>query len=174
MNAVLVRVFRPLFVPVVVIQGVHVFEHVVQLMQVYAFGVPDAKALGLLGYLVQFNGTEEWLHLGFNATYLLALYVLLTAMRGLVPATLPPRIFGLFVVGGVGLETWHVVEHVVIISHVIANHGCPCPGIGDAVLRVSDTQLHFVYNAVAYVCTVVPFLALTRDRGAPVAELSPG
>jgi hypothetical protein len=43
-----------------------------------------------------------------------------------------------------------MVEHGVIISHVIANGGCPCPGIGDAALGVSDTVLHFFYNALAY------------------------
>jgi hypothetical protein len=31
----------------------------------------------------------------------------------------------------------------VIISRVIANGGCPCPGIGDAALSISDTVLHF-------------------------------
>jgi hypothetical protein len=30
--------FLPLFVAVVVVQGIHVFEHVVQLAQVYLFG----------------------------------------------------------------------------------------------------------------------------------------
>jgi hypothetical protein len=49
---------------VVAIHGGHVVEHIVQLLQVTVFGVSDAKALGLLGYLLQFNGTEEWLHPG--------------------------------------------------------------------------------------------------------------
>jgi hypothetical protein len=57
----------------VAIQGGHVVEHVIQLLQVYAFGVPEQDALGLLGYVLQFNGTEEWLHLGYNTFYLLAL-----------------------------------------------------------------------------------------------------
>jgi hypothetical protein len=49
------------------------------------------------------------------------------------------------------------VEHVVIISNVIENSGCPCPGIGDRALDVTDTQLHFVYNAIAYGGTVAAF-----------------
>jgi hypothetical protein len=56
----------------VVIQGGHVIEHVVQLIQVLVFGVAEDDALGLLGYVVQFNGTEEWLHLAYNGFYLLA------------------------------------------------------------------------------------------------------
>ena len=61
------RIFFPLFAAVVAIQGVHVIEHVIQLFQVYVFGVPDEDALGLLGWFFHPNGTEEWLHLGFNS-----------------------------------------------------------------------------------------------------------
>jgi hypothetical protein len=167
------RIFYPLFVAVVLIQGIHVAEHIIQLAQVYLFGVPDDDALGLLGYVFEFQGTEEWLHLAFNSTYLLALYVLLIPMRRLVPASMPVWAFAFFAVGGAGLETWHVVEHSVIISNVIANDGCPCPGIGDAALGVTDTVLHFVYNAAAYAGTVTAFWFVapggSRDLGQTAA-----
>jgi hypothetical protein len=67
-----------------------------------------------------------------------------------------------FLTGGVMLESWHVVEHSVIIANVIRNSGCPCPGVGDVALGVTDTQLHFLYNAVAYAATVMPFWFLNR------------
>jgi hypothetical protein len=156
------RFFLPLFTAVVVIQGIHVIEHVIQLAQVYVFGVSDDDAFGLLGYVFQFQGTEEWLHLVFNVTFLLALYALVLPMRGFVPQTIPVWAFGVFLAGAIGLESWHVIEHSVIIANVIKNSGCPCPGIGDAALGVTDTQLHFVYNAVAYAATVTPFWFLTR------------
>jgi len=156
------RVFLPLFVAVVVIQGIHVFEHVAQLAQVYLFGVADDDALGLLGYVFEFQGTEEWLHLVFNVTYLLALYALILPMRRFVPQAIPVWAFGVFVVGAAGLESWHVLEHSVIIANVIKNDGCPCPGIGDVALGITDTQLHFVYNSAAYVATVIPFWFLRR------------
>jgi hypothetical protein len=154
----------PFFIAVVSIQGVHVFEHIVQLAQIYIFGVPNDKAFGLLGYVIQFDGTEEWLHLVFNVTYLTSLYLLLIPLRRVVPEIVPRRVFLVFVISGVGLESWHMVEHVVIISHVIANHGCPCPGIGDAALGVSDKVLHFFYNIVSYSATVVPFSFVLRHR----------
>jgi hypothetical protein len=69
-----------------------------------------------------------------------------------------------FVFFGVLLEGWHVVEHVVIISNVLANNGCPCPGILDARLGVSDTVLHFGYNVIAYSPTIPPFAYLLRHR----------
>jgi hypothetical protein len=149
---------------VVVIQGGHVIEHVIQLLQVFGFGVAEEDALGLLGYLVQFDGTEEWLHLGFNSLYLAALYMLVLPLWRITPLVLPVWAFALFLVGGVWLETWHVVEHGVIISRVIANDGCPCPGIGDAALGVSDTILHFAYNVIAYAGLAAAFLYARRAR----------
>jgi hypothetical protein len=145
---------------VVAIQGAHMFEHVVQLLQVTVFGVPDDDALGLLGYVVQFNGTEEWLHLGYNAVFAVALWLLVVPLW----RVLPRRAFWTFAVACVWLESWHVVEHGVIISRVIANGGCPCPGIGDAALSITDTVLHFGYNAIATTGLAVTFVHVLRDR----------
>jgi hypothetical protein len=150
MRRLLRSVFLPLFVAIVFVQSAHVFEHVVQLIQVFSLAVPEDQALGLLGYVFQFQGTEEWLHLVFNVTYLLTLYAVLLPLRTMTPSRVPAWAFVTFAVGAVGLETWHVVEHAVIISNVISNGGCPCPGIGDAALGITDVVLHFFYNVVAY------------------------
>jgi hypothetical protein len=149
---------------VVVIQGGHMVEHVVQLLQVSVFGVPDDDALGLLGYLIQFNGTEEWLHLGYNTAYLLALYALIVPLWRITPSVLSKWAFWFFMGASVWLETWHMVEHSVIISHVIANGGCPCPGIGDVALGLSDTVLHFFYNLVAYAGVAYAYVQVLRHR----------
>jgi hypothetical protein len=154
------------FTAVIAVQGGHMFEHVVQVLQVYAFGVPDDDALGLLGYLLQFNGTEEWLHLVFNVVYLASLYALVVPLRRLTPAVIPPWAFAVFLFGSVWLETWHVVEHGVIISHVIANGGCPCPGIADSALGVSDTIVHFFYNLISYGGVVTAYSFVLRRRQA--------
>ena len=150
---------------VVVVQGGHVIEHVVQALQVFVFAVPEDDALGLLGYVLQFNGTEEWLHLGFNSLYLLSLYALILPLWRITPAVLPTWAFAVFVAASVWVETWHMVEHGVIISNVIANGGCPCPGIGDAALGVSDTLLHLFYNGVAYAGVALALVYVLRDRG---------
>ena len=150
---------------VVVIQGGHVVEHVIQLFQVFAFGVPEQDALGLLGYVLQFNGTEEWLHLGYNTFYLLALYALIVPLWRITPTVLSTWAFWFFIVASVWIESWHMVEHGVIISHVIANGGCPCPGIGDVALGLSDTILHFFYNALAYAGVVYAYVLIVRQRG---------
>ncbi len=133
-------------------------------MQVFALGIPDKDALGLLGYVFQFQGTEEWLHIVFNVLYLASLVVIAWGLlRSPVARSVVPTLAMLaFVFFGVWLEAWHVVEHIVIISNVVANGGCPCPGILDAQLGVSDTVLHFGYNSVAYLATVLPFAYLVR------------
>jgi hypothetical protein len=152
---------------VVGIQGVHVFEHVVQLVQVFVLHIPDRDALGILGYFIQFQGTEEWLHLVFNASYVVALIIVAWGFF-LSPAArsqVPGWALAAFLVVGLMLELWHVNEHIVIISHAIANNGCAvdgCPGILDQRLGISDTVLHFFYNVIAYVGTVIPFVYLWR------------
>jgi len=151
------QVFIRLFCAVIIIQGFHVLEHIIQLAQVYLFDVAEDDAFGLLGYFWHPQRTEEWLHLGFNGLYAFALYALVVPLWRLVGRGVPLWSFAVFAVGGVAFETWHVVEHIVIISNVIQNSGCPCPGIGDRVLGVTDTQLHFVYNAIAYAATVTAF-----------------
>jgi hypothetical protein len=67
-----------------------------------------------------------------------------------------------FLVWSVGLESWHMVEHLVIIANVARNGGCPCPGIGDAALGVSDTVLHFVYNATTFAGLLLPSAYIGR------------
>jgi hypothetical protein len=154
------------YAAVVLVQGVHVVEHVIQLIQVFVLGVPDDQALGLLGYIFAFQGTEEWLHIVFNILYLTSLVVIAWGLlRSPLARSVVPKLAILaFVFFGVWLEGWHVAEHVVIISNVLANNGCPCPGILDARLGVSDTVLHFGYNAIAYSATVLPFAYLLRYR----------
>ncbi len=157
--------FKRFYLAVLAVQGVHVVEHVIQLVQVEALGVPDDDALGVLGYVFQFNGTEEYLHLVFNTAYLASLYLVLCAVVGAWRAgRLPWWVLALHASYGPGLETWHMVEPGVIIRNVIRNGGCPCPGIGDAALGVTDTRLHFVYNLIAYAGTVLPAPWLLRSR----------
>ena len=159
--------FFTFFAGVMLIQGVHVIEHVIQLIQVFILGVPEEDALGLLGYVYQFKGTEEFLHLGFNASYLLALFLLIVPLKRRTPHPVPVWAFTTFAVGAVALESWHMVEHIVIITHALQNNGCPCPGILDAATGIPDTVLHFFYNAITYAAVVVPFWFVINDRSYP-------
>ena len=134
---------------VVVVQGGHVIEHIVQPLQVFVFGVPEDDALGLLGYVLQFNGTEEWLHLGFNSLYLLSLYALILPLWRITPAVLPSGrspFPGRERLGGDLAHGRARRDHL----QRDRERRLPCPGIGDAALGLSDTILHLFYNGVAY------------------------
>jgi hypothetical protein len=90
-----------------------------------------------------------------------------------VPDAVPHWAFTAFLFG-VGLESWHNIEHAVIISNVIRNGGCPCPGIGDVALGISDTVLHFFYNVIAYSATVPAFVYyIARTRSATALRVQP-
>jgi hypothetical protein len=167
------RRFLVFYAAVAVIQGVHVFEHTLQLVQVYAFGVPSEKAFGLLGYIFNFSGTAEWLHLVFNSSYAISLYVLAIGVTQLRRSGyISGRSLGVYLFLGVGLETWHMVEHVVIIKHVVHNHGCPCPGIVDQALNLSDVQVHFVYNSITYAAAIAPLYILWRTGKVSIGRRS--
>jgi hypothetical protein len=164
MSRLLKSKIYPFFSGVVILQSIHVMEQIIRLAQVYVFGVPEEDALGLLGYVFAFPGAEEWLRLLSNIASLLALVLVLIPLRRMVPRPVPRWAFGAFLAGAVGLEGWHVVEHMVIIANVLANGGCPCPGILDAALGLSDTVLHFFYNLAAYLATLIPYWWLRRAR----------
>ena len=156
--------FFTFFAGVMLVQGVHVIEHIIQLIQVFILDVPKEDALGLLGYVYQFKGTEEFLHLGFNASYLLAIFLLIVPLKRRTPHPVPVWAFTTFAVGAVALESWHMVEHIVIITHALQNNGCPCPGIVDAATGIPDVVLHFFYNAITYAAVVVPFWFVIKNE----------
>ncbi len=155
--------FVAFFTAVVVVQGIHVFEHIIQVIQVMVLDVPEDDALGLLGYVFEFQGTEEWLHLVFNATYLIPLLILILPLAKRVPWPVPTWAFVVFLTGGVSLEIWHVAEHGVIISNVLANNGCPCPGILDSRLGIGDSVLHFFYNTLTYIGILFAFWYVIKE-----------
>lgn len=130
---------------VLVIQGFHVIEHVVVVVQVGALGTPVAQSQGLLGARVNF----EWLHLAYNTTFLATMVLLLgyglrhrtgsLASAGLATAVLA---------GGVAMQSYHVGEHILRIIQYL-NSGCtPCVGlIGQVVLFIWP---HLFFGVFAY------------------------
>jgi hypothetical protein len=80
-----------------------------------------------------------------------------------MPMMLPLSGFLIFA-AGVALETWHGAEHAVIIANVLANDGCPCPGILDSRTGISDTYLHFGYNAAVYAAVLLAFAYVVKSR----------
>ncbi len=104
-NAVGSAVLSSLFLLVIGIQGFHVVEHIVLVIQVSALGMSLVEAHGLLGARVDF----EWLHFSYNSAFLVAEHIIrivqylhsgCTPCVGLigqvVPFIWPHLFFGLF------------------------------------------------------------------------------
>src|SRR5262249_49358925 len=51
----------------------HWAEHIAQVVQIWGFGWPRAKAKGLLGYAYPWLVTSEWMHYGYAVVMLVAL-----------------------------------------------------------------------------------------------------
>lgn len=60
------------------VQTAHFAEHVAQIIQIYAQGVPPPNAQGLLGSVFDF----EWVHFAYNISLELALIALWLGYRG--------------------------------------------------------------------------------------------
>jgi hypothetical protein len=128
------------------VQATHFVEHIIQLIQVYVLRIPEDRALGALGAVFELHGTEEWLHLVFNLSLLTGLLWFQPFVRHQLGSWSRPYKAYLFL--GVGVEMWHVIEHLVVTGNMLANGGgCPCPGIGDRI--VPENILHFGYNSLA-------------------------
>ena len=165
------RRLRRLLAVILAIQGVHLFEHVVQLVQVYAWHRPESRQLGLLGDALQFHGTAEWLHLGFNIALLTGILWIAPDVRAIVEDR--RRVLA-FLVLACGVETWHVIEHMAVTGNMLANGGgCPCPGILDRF--VPEKILHFSYNALAFSGLAAVATPVIRRRRAvdPIAIPEP-
>ena len=51
------------------------------------------------------------------------------------------------------------------LAGCMRSEGCPCPGIGDVALGLSDTILHFGYNVLAYAGIAVAYAAHATGAG---------
>ncbi len=158
-NAVGSAVLSSLFLLVIGIQGFHVVEHIVLVIQVSALGMSLDEAHGLLGARVDF----EWLHLAYNTTFL-ATMVLLVAYGlrhrdALAAATSPP---GLALAGAVGLQTYHVAEHIIRIVQYLHSGCTPCVGlIGQVVPFIWP---HLFFGLIAYIPFGVCYFAYGMHR----------
>jgi hypothetical protein len=127
-----------IFTLLVLAQAGHLFEHVVQMIQLHAFRLTGSDARGLVGQL-----DIEWVHFVWNAGVVVLLGALLfhyRANRWLVAACL--------------FAAFHLVEHDVIMMSFLTTGIAGSPGLlssGGSVgggLPIARPDLHFIYNAI--------------------------
>jgi len=151
-----------LFLGILGIQGFHVLEHVVQVVQRYALGI--ANGSGIVGSVAD----TEPVHLVYNAAYLAMLVAAYLAL-GLHRA---PLLFG----GGVRrlmtfalcFQAFHFTEHVFKIVQYLqlgfqnGTGGIFGAGAGGIFPLFPVPLLHLAYNAIAFVPVVLAFILLVR------------
>jgi len=152
-----------LFFGVVVLQGVHELEHVVQVVQRQFLGIPNGS--GIAGSVADI----EPIHFLYNTLFL----VLLAAVYlRLDLDTDGPRVHGRAVFGlltfALAFQVWHEIEHVFKLAQYLElNHLNGTGGIlgqGPGALRPTFgiPLLHLAYNSIAYLPALATFVLLVR------------
>lgn len=168
-NALFASWAPTVFLALVLLQGFHELEHIVQVVQRYALGIPNGN--GLVGSLAD----VEPVHLAYNTVYL-ALLVTVFVMLGLQrrgASTHGPLVVVLLTLA-VGFQTWHELEHVVKLAQYLALHvngtgGILGQGPGALAPLFPIPLLHLAYNTVAYLPALVAFALLMREIEIPAA-----
>lgn len=144
-----------LFYVLVVSQGGHLLEHVVQVAQVHVLGMAPPDASGVFTAL-----DAEWVHFVWNTWVLAATVPLVLRYRD-------NRWLWLAAVAAV----WHELEHAYLIVGHVVNGTIGDPGLlagGGALgggVPVSRIDLHFVYNVIETLPIVIAFaVTLRRER----------
>lgn len=137
-----------LFYALVVTQGGHFIEHLVQMVQIHVLDRTGHDARGVFG-----NLDTEWVHFAWNTWVLIAVVALLTRYR---------RNPWLWL--GLVFALWHELEHSYIMVEYLSSDAPGNPGLladGGAIgggLGLTRPDLHFLYNVVETVPLVVAFI----------------
>lgn len=156
------------FLALVLFQGVHEMEHVVQVVQRSFLGILNGS--GLLGSLVDI----EPLHFAYN-TFYLGLLVWTYVPLGLHRDGPGPegRLGTGLLTFALSFQMWHELEHVFKLVQYVAlgvngTGGIFGQGPGGLFPLVPIPLLHLGYNTVAYVPALAAFVFLVRRLKAPV------
>lgn len=101
-----------LFYVLVVTQGGHFIEHVVQMTQIHVLGLKGLDARGVFGAL-----DIEWVHFTWNTWVIIAVLLLLYRFRA------NPWLWLTAIIAG-----WHEIEHILIMSVYLATAKAGTPG----------------------------------------------
>lgn len=141
-----------LFYLLVVTQGGHVVEHVVQVTQIHVFSLAGEQARGIFGAL-----DIEWVHFIWNTWVLAAVVALVVRFR-----RNPWLWFGL------AFALWHEIEHTYIMWNFLTTDVAGTPGLLAEGGRIgggtgfSRPDLHFYYNVVETTPLIAGFVYQLR------------
>lgn len=125
----------------VVVVFAHWVEHLVQAVQIYAFGWPRPRSLGMLGLFYPQLISSEWLHYAYAVVMLLGFAVLLAGFHG------PARTWWLI---ALSIQFWHHIEHALLLYQAFSGHFLFGSTYPTSVLQLffPRVELHLFYNAM--------------------------
>src|SRR6266571_446543 len=134
------RFWLGLYVGLLVLQGGHLVEHVIQMVQVHVLNLKGLDARGFVSVL-----DVEWVHFIFNS------WVLATALLLLVRFQRNPWLWAMVI-----FSTWHQIEHSYLMWVFLTTGKAGTPGLlgqggifFGGILPRAD--LHFFYNLIEVV-----------------------
>jgi hypothetical protein len=149
-----------LFYVLVVTQGGHFAEHVWQLIQIHALGMPSLVARGAFGTF-----DVEWVHFLWNTFVIVVVAILLTRFR-----------LSLWLVATAIAAGWHEIEHAYIMVGFLKTGAVGGPGLlafGGAIgggLPLTRPDLHFCYNLIETALLFAAFVYQARRSDSEARE----
>jgi len=139
-----------LFSALLAVMLAHELEHLIQVGQKEVVGATCPNdCRGALGFIFDI----EWVHFAYNVSIFVAVGALIAFFRLREP----------FLLGGLALQGYHVVEHSLKLEQWLTNgHRSPTPGIlGE---HFSLVELHFVLNTAVFALVLTGYLRLGLHR----------
>jgi hypothetical protein len=126
----------------------HWAEHVVQAIQIYAFGwrIPDAR--GIFGMPFPWLVTSEVMHYAYALVMLIGLVALRNGFVG------RSRLWWNV---SLGIQAWHHVEHLLLLTQAMTGQYLLGRTVPTSIIQlfVPRVELHLFYNGMVFVPMVV-------------------
>ncbi len=141
------RFWVALFSALLIFQGGHFVEHIIQMWQIHALRLQGLDARGFISVL-----DVEWVHFVFNSWVLIASALLLYRFQK-----------NAWLWAMVIFSAYHELEHAYLMSVFLTTGQVGTPGLlaqGGAILGglpIPRADLHFLYNLVEVVLLVAAF-----------------
>ena len=135
----------------------HLGEHLVQVAQVYLLGWAPGEAGGVLGLWFSGLAASEVLHSAYNSFQLTGLILLLPGFRNKGHARLWWTV-------ALAAQSWHWLEHAFLQVQYLTGHYFYGALKQISVLErfVPRVELHFAYNLLVFIPTVVALVLYLR------------
>jgi hypothetical protein len=143
------RQFVYMFALTLALQGIHLVEHLAQVMQKFVFHITPAH--GLIGQL-----DLEQVHFAFNLLYLGTLiYVMLGWLNFGSQVCRNQKLFAAMLIGTVVVQTYHMVEHSVKLVQFLLTGMQGTPGI--AGMHLDGVIFHALMNTAVFLPVAMVF-----------------